>query len=51
MEFILTDQIQVSSTGLLLTLHALFIEAQVLVPVCTIEPCEGRYFYSPESEQ
>ena len=51
MRFILTDQIQVSSTGLLLTLKALLIEAQVLVPLCTIVPCEGRYFYSPESEQ
>lgn len=39
MEFILTDQIKVSSTGLLLTLKALFIETQVLVPVCTIVPC------------
>lgn len=51
MELTRTDQIQVSSIGLFLTLNALFIEAQVLVPVCTIVPCEGRYFYSPESEQ
>lgn len=39
MEFTPTDQIKVDNIGLLLTLNALFIETQVLVPVCTIVPC------------
>lgn len=39
MEFTPTDQIKVDNIGLLLTPNALFIETQVLVPVCAIVPC------------